>query len=182
LTDVELAERIAAGDSDAGKQLVRQYYPGLYRFLRQLTGRFDDAEDLAQLTLIRAHAACRRFDGRASFRTWLHRIAFHEFTRWRRRRRWNLSLSSAPPQDEKQYAKLVEADWLEKGLAKLPDGLRAAFLLHHVEELSIPEVALILGVPEGTVKSRLFHARKRLQVLLGEEANEVKNGKEAYEF
>jgi RNA polymerase sigma-70 factor (ECF subfamily) len=180
LTDTELALRIAAGNSEAVAELVKRYHSGLYRFLRQLTRSREDAEDLAQQTLIQARSAASRYDGRASMRTWLHRIAFHEFTRWRRRQRWHLGLAHVPPVHEKKFEAVVDASWLEDALATLPDGMRAAFLLHEVEELSVHEVATILRVPAGTVKSRLFHARERLRARLGDRP-EVVHGTELFE-
>ena len=68
---------------------------------------------------------------------------------------------------------MVEAKLLIDAIGKLPISLRSVFLLHLVEQLSIQEVASVLGVPEGTVKSRLYAARQRLQCLLGTEENYV---------
>jgi RNA polymerase sigma-70 factor (ECF subfamily) len=170
LTDHELAKRLASGDPEAVAAMVRTHHPALYRFLYQLTRSREDAEDLAIQTLQRAREAASRYDGRASMSTWLHRIAFHEFTRWRRRRRWHLGLRSVPPVEDPRFGAVIEAEWLLDALSKLPDGMRAAFLLHEVQGLSVPEVAITLGVPEGTVKSKLYHARERLRERLGNDA------------
>ncbi|AIE87435.1 RNA polymerase sigma factor, sigma-70 family [Fimbriimonas ginsengisoli Gsoil 348] len=160
--------------------MIRLYHAGLYRFLRQLTRSREDAEDLAQQTLIRARDGAGRFDARASMKTWLHSIAFHEFTRWRRRQRWHLGLAQAPPIEDRRFEAVLEAEWLEEALGSLPDGMRAVFLLHEIEQMPLAEVAAVLGVPVGTVKSRLFNAREKLRARLGDR-REVLHATEAYE-
>jgi len=180
VTDRELAEKIAVGDDGALTRLVDLYHAGLYRFLRHLTRSREDAEDLAQQTLIRARNAAHRYDGRASLKTWLHRIAFHEFTRWRRRQRWHVALKHVPAVEDPRFGAVVDAEWLATALATLPDGMRAAFLLYEVEDLSHAEIAQVLGIPDGTVKSRLFTARERLRARLGE-GREFTCGAEVYE-
>lgn len=161
--------------------MVRTHHASLYRFLYQLTGIQEDAEDLAIQALMRGRDAAGRYDGRAALSTWLHRIAFHEFTRWRRKRRWHLSLAAAPPVEEKRYRDVVDGQWIWEALRSLPDGMRAAFLLYEVQQLSVPEVAAVLRVPQGTVKSRLFHARERLRARLGDDNIEVTTRHEALE-
>lgn len=168
MTDLDLAARLAEGDSDAAERFVREHYSTLYRFLRPLTGRREDAEDLALQALQRGRQSIRRYDGRAPLRTWLHRIAYREFLRWRRRHRWHLSLFSAPPRVEAGYDRVVASEWMRHLLSQLPENQRIAFVLHEVQELPIEEVAEIMQTAIGTVKSRLYHARRRLQELIQE--------------
>jgi RNA polymerase sigma-70 factor (ECF subfamily) len=152
---------------------VREHYAPLYRFLRPLTGRREDAEDLALQTLQLGRTNIRRFDGRASLRTWLYRIAYREYLHWRRRQRWHLSLFSAPPHEESRYDAVLDADLLRTAIAQLPDPQRVAFVLSAVQEMSLEEIAAVTGVPLGTVKSRLHHARKRLQALIQDAPEEM---------
>jgi len=180
LNDLQLAQRIVEDDVEAVNELVRCHFPPLYRFLRQLTGRAEDAEDLAQQTLIRARRYAARYDGRSTLGTWLHRLAYREFTHWRRRQRWTLVLRQASPVMDRGFRQVEDAIWLEAGLIQLPDGHRATLLLVAVQGLSVEEAASVLGIPVGTVKSRLHHARKRLRELLGGE-QEAFNGSEALE-
>lgn len=168
MTDLDLAARLAEGDPDAAERLVREHYSTLYRFLRPLTGRREDAEDLALQALQRGRQSIRRYDGRAPLRTWLHRIAYREFLRWRRRHRWHLSLFAAPPRAEAGYDRVLASEWLRELLNQLPDPQRVAFVLHEVQEMPLEEVAEITETPIGTVKSRLHHARRRLQALIQE--------------
>lgn len=169
--DLALARRLAERDPIAMEQLVDRHHAPVYRFLKHLTRRVEDAEDLAQVTILRAVSSAGRYDGRASLRTWLLSIAFREFCRFRRRRLWLPLLTDRPSPDV--FGRLNDGEAILTALSGLPDASRAVFLLHHVEELPVAEVAQVLGIPEGTVKSRLFAARARLRTLLGEEENHV---------
>lgn len=154
-------------DPVALELLVARHHVPIYRFLRHLTRRVEDAEDLTQATIMRAVNGAGRYDGRAPMRTWLLAIAFHEYGRFRRRRLWLPLMTDRPAKDE--FGRVHDGEVLLAALAKLPEASRAVFLLHHVEELPVAEIAQALGIPEGTVKSRLFAARERLRTLLGEE-------------
>lgn len=160
--------RILDGDRAAGERLVSEHYPRISRLLRHLTGSADAAEDLAQQTLVKAWQALATFRGDSSLATWLHRIAYHEYTHWLRARREHAPIEAAGDLPDARAAPGVEAVLLRQALAQLPLEQREAFHLYHVQELSIVEVAVVLDVPAGTVKSRLFHARRRLRELLGE--------------
>ena len=162
LTDVDVAKRIEAGDIVATESFVDENYAAVLRFLRQLTGHVQEAEDLTQQAFVKAKQQIGSFRGDASLRSWLFRIAFHEYTHWKRRRRPTTSLDLAPVHIESGYESVLDAEALLSALSRLPGSLRAAFLLHEVQELPICEVARVLRVPQGTVKSRLFHARRKL--------------------
>lgn len=164
--DLELARRIGARNPDALDDLVDRYHTPVYRFLRHLTRSVEDAEDLAQATLIRAMQGAGRYDGRAPLRSWLYGIAFREFGRWRRRRLWLPLPSTVAAPDE--MGRIADAEVLLLAVAQMPQPMAAAWLLHEVEGLSVAEVAEALAIPEGTVKSRLHSARHKLRALLTE--------------
>jgi len=166
--DEAFVERLRDRNPAAMEELVTRHHRGLYRFLYGLSRCAEDAEDLTQQTLVRAIEAIHRYDGRAALRTWLFGIAFREFCKLRRRRQWLPLLGDRPTGDD-PFGRLVEAQALLDALAKLSNDAKGVFLLHHVEGMTIPEIAETLNVPEGTVKSRLFTARERLRTLLGEE-------------
>lgn len=165
MDDLTLARRLSVKDDEAGRLLIDLHYVAIYRFLHQLARRVHDAEDLAQQTMIRVLNGANRYDGRTSFRAWALGIAFHEYTRWRRRKPWLPLLNDQPAPSPD----LIEAQALLNALKRLSPNEQAVFLLHHVEELPLAEIAAILRIPEGTVKSRLHAARIRLRTLLGEE-------------
>src|SRR5947199_10358965 len=77
--DARLVEQLQQGDAEAGRRFVRDYYPGVYRYLLSLTGRREMAEDLAQETFFQAWRCLDTFEDRSSLRAWLHRIAHREF-------------------------------------------------------------------------------------------------------
>lgn len=164
-----------SGDRSAGEQFVTTYYARIERLLCCLTGKAEVARDLTQQAFVKAWQALPGFAYQASLATWLHKIAYHEYTHWLR------------DKDKREHASLEAAwdipapssltDWgivlLPEALAQLTDDLREAFLLYYVQELSVPEVANILNIPRGTVKSRLFTARQRLRELLDQAMQET---------
>lgn len=162
LSDRRLVRRILEGDTDAAESLVRQHYPGIHRFLRHLTQSPEDALDLVQQTFIRARESLPSFRRECPLRSWLYRIAYREYLHWLRTRTRKPETSL----NEEIVAKQMLSDdalVLADAIQDLPEELRGAFLLREVEQLSVKEVAEALDIPEGTVKSRCYLARKRLQ-------------------
>lgn len=165
MDDLTLAQQISANEPRALDELVEQHHSAIFRFLVQLTRHREDAEDLTQLTLVRAIKGAGRFDGRASLRAWLLGIAFREFTKHRRRRAW-LPLLTDIVASNQDFESVNNSQALLLALAKLKPESRAMFLMHYVEEVPIAEIATALNIPEGTVKSRLHTIRTQLQTYL----------------
>ena len=164
---------MVSGDKAAGEEFVRRYYARIERLLRCLTGSPDTARDLTQQTFVKAWQALPGFKHEASLQTWLHRIAYHEYTHWLRDRRDHAPLEAAhdmPDLSANTLVNNVVNDWgmalLPNALAQLSEDLRDTFLLFYVQELSVAEVASVMNAPRGTVKSRLFTARQKLRGLL----------------
>lgn len=166
MRDTAWIKLIVSGDRAAGEQFVSRHYPIIYRMLRHLTNRADVAEDLTQQTFVEAWKALASYRGKSSLSTWLHSIAYHQYTHWLRARHDHAPLEEADrvaaPQDDTLWGSIV----LPRALAQLSAELRETFLLYHIQELSVPEIALVLEIPRGTVKSRLFVARQRLRDML----------------
>jgi len=178
-----LTKRILNGDSNAAERLVKEHYPRILRFTRHLTGSRTEAEDLTQQTFLKAKEAMAGFRHDSSVSTWLHRIAYREFTHLIRDRR---ETTGALPEGSACYAgRSEDAVILNAAIAELPQELRETFVLREIQELSVREVAAILEIPEGTVKSRNHTARERLrQRLVGtweatEDANSIGGQREA---
>ncbi len=167
---------MVSGDRYAGEQFVQTYYARIERLLRCLTGSPDTARDLTQQTFVKAWQALPAFKFEASLQTWLHRIAYHEYTHWLRDRRDHAPIEAAHHIADTS-ANAVVNDWgivlLPDALAQLSEELRDTFLLFYVQELSVKEVADVLNVPRGTVKSRLFTARQQLRGLLEREMRDT---------
>ena len=158
-------------------ELVERYQPRIFRVLVGWTGDEGAADNLTQETFLRAYRARGSFRGESAVSTWLHRIAVrvaqdHEKNRkagfWRRLVRWGGDETpEEPPEDlwgrqagcpERDLLAREEVDRLRRLVAELPAGQRAVFQLRFVEEMSVAEVAEVLGLKPGTVKAQLHRA------------------------
>jgi RNA polymerase sigma-70 factor, ECF subfamily len=156
-----LIRAAAAGDLGAFESLVRAYQEPVWRFLRRLLGDAGVAEDVAQETFLRVFRRLPTFAFEAKFSTWVFQIARNagvDELRSVRRRIRLASLTRPPPAVGMPEARAE----IDAALASLPVDLREAILLIEVLGLRYREVARVLGVPEGTVKSRVSSARSRL--------------------
>jgi RNA polymerase sigma-70 factor, ECF subfamily len=163
------------------ERLVEDHYDDVFRFLRHLTRHTQEAEDLTQQTFIRASKALDKYDGRSSLVTWLHRIAFREFLNWRRGRRLLIGLNPFLGSQDPRIAQVLDTEILLQALSKLPPKTSATFLLIEVQQLSIEEAGTVLGIPAGTVKSRLHDARRRLRTQLCTANEDTTHTREIYE-
>lgn len=175
MSDLEIARQIAEGDSDAAERFVRTHYPFVFRLMRHLTRSREDAEDLTQQAFVTVREKIAYYRGGASLKTWLHRVAFNEYAQWKRNRRHTVPLMTDHGSDEPGFGACIVGESLLSALAALPDKLRETFILHEVDELPVADVAQVLRVPAGTVKARLFYARKRLRVSLQDGAEAHSN-------
>ncbi|GAG36674.1 unnamed protein product, partial [marine sediment metagenome] len=170
------------GDQQAYRYLFGRYRQQAYRLAYHFLGRTDDAADAVQDSFIKAFKALERFEGRAKFSTWLMRIVTNTCLDRMRSKAADatvplsdemarmMSESSQPmrragrPEEAMEYGELSAA--LAGALQKLSSEHRTVFVLHADQELTYREIAEMLGISEGTVMSRLYHARKNLQRLL----------------
>lgn len=169
--DQDIIELIRRGHRDgAFEELLQRYQGKVYRLCCALLGNRTQAEDAAQESLIRVWKALERYDGRAALSSWIYAIARNRCLTALERRRtldaWQepgeaaeTAPAAAEPSDEhaQQLRELVEL---------LPERLRRVLLLYYYEERSVGEVALMLGWPQGTVKTALFRARAALAEML----------------
>lgn len=156
-----------AGDPAAFHALVNRYGPELFRLALSLSGHRADAEDLCQETFVAAFRGIRSFGGRSSLKTWLTRILMRRASRlWKRRRRARDTISIEQADqlsiDASTATTNRRLDVLEV-VRTLPPEFRDAIVLRELEGLSYQEIADVLGVPRGTVESRLFRARALLR-------------------
>lgn len=157
--DPAVVRAAAAGDVDAFARLVRTYQTAVWRFLRHLVADGALAEDLTQETFLRVHRRLGSFDGRSRFSTWLFRVARNvgiDELRARERRGRSVAIDAGPlPSPELGHELRAALDSLELDL-------REALLAVEVLGVTYREAAVMLGVPTGTVKSRVHRARERL--------------------
>ncbi len=165
---MELARGVACNDDASVAAFFRAYHAGVYRYMLCLTDSVEDAEDLAQDSLLQAKAHIRSYRGESGLKTWVHRVAYHTFTHWSRRRKPRVPLTSDLVLHEKSFGEIDAAQSLLKAISQIGSALAQPLVLQEISDLSVEEIARILDIPEGTVKSRLFTARQRLRHLLGE--------------
>jgi RNA polymerase sigma-70 factor (ECF subfamily) len=170
-TDADLLHAHVAGDPHAFGELVRRHRDRLWAVALRTLGDREEAADALQEALISAYRAADRFRGDAAVTTWLHRIVVNAcLDRARRRQaRPALALADLPPNRE-PAAVLPDQDTAREvwaALAQLPVEQRVPLVLLEIQGYSVAEIAEILGVAEGTVKSRCARGRARLAVLLG---------------
>lgn len=138
---------------------------------RRLTGRADEAEDLVQETLLRAFRYAHRYQPGSNARAWLNRILHRvrlDALRGRGRRLPTVALEDEdPPVGAAQEWLVSGGDALERALASLPEPYRSAVVLRDLKELSYDEIAEVLGIPIGTVMSRIHRGRAILRTALG---------------
>lgn len=173
--DRALVDRCRAGDLGAFEELYRQHSGKLFSLACRMLGNPSDAEDLLQNIFLQAHRKLDGFRGDSALGTWLYRLAMNQCLDYLRSRtaRTNQvtdTLDEEPGWYEPGQRGLAEQTVskidIERALARLPEGCRAAFVLHDIEGLEHREVAGILGIAEGTSKSQVHKARLRLRALL----------------
>jgi RNA polymerase sigma-70 factor (ECF subfamily) len=171
-TDQLIIHRVLAGNRDAFKTLITRYSDPLYRHALCMTGSPDVAEDILQVSFVKAYQHLAEVRGR--FDAWVFRIVANGCKDWLKNiRRQHLSYdeddqpsSYATPDEELDRTEL-RSD-LDRALATLPASLREAFVMKHVEGRSYEEMADLLGTTVGALKMRVHRAREALQALLEE--------------
>jgi len=172
MEDAELAALAHAGDRDAFGELVRRYAGQARRVARALLGNEADADDAAQDGFLAALKNLGRYDPSRPFGPWILRIVANAATDRRRRRKVRAAEPIPPhtaavdqsPEQSAAWAEFKVA--LETALSELPERRRMAVVLFDVEGYSHQEIAEMLGVPVGTVRSDVFHARRSLREAL----------------
>ena len=166
--DAALLRAHVAGDRDAFGELVRRHRDRLWAVALRTLGDREEAADAVQDAMISAFRSADRFRGDAAVTTWLHRIVVNACLDRIRRRQARPSVPLADTDPAPAVA--VDSDTaldVRAALARLPEEQRIALILVDVQGYPVSEVAAILRVPEGTVKSRCARGRARLAALLG---------------
>lgn len=159
-----LEQRAASGDLEAMGEIVRRHYGDVYRFLLNRMPLLD-AEDATQETFLIAGKRLRTFRWDSTMKTWLFGIAIN-VARNRSRKRENPLPNVSDVECPDPTDGLIAAGVLKDALSKLSSEHREVVLLHEMDGLNYEECAQVLGVPAGTVKSRLHHAFRRLRELI----------------
>jgi len=180
-SDKTLVERASAGNREALDVLLDRHADRVHAICRRIVLDEQDALDATQEALIAVARGITRFDGRAAFTTWLHRIATNAALDELRRRKRRV-LTTTPRDDlpdagastvEHRVAAKLDVD---AALSQVPEDFRVAVVLRDLCDLDYPEIAEVLGVPAGTVKSRISRGRRALATLLGNQDDRLDVG------
>ena len=177
-----LLQKAQEGDRKAFEALVALHSRGVYNLALGYTGRHHDAEEIAQTVFVKVWKALPQFRGASAFTTWLYRLTLNPSTdhyRRERKRRGDLSLDDpdlspirdAAPSPEEIVIQREEEAILRKALAELPEQHRVILILREMDGLDYQEIAQVLDLEMGTVKSRLARARRALREKLLAEGN-----------
>jgi RNA polymerase sigma-70 factor (ECF subfamily) len=171
--DAELLGRVVDGDHEAFSQIMRNHEDRVFSVCLRIMGEREQALDATQETFLTAFRKAEQFKGEAALGTWIYRIAVntcYDLLRKQKRRQTDPLPDHLEPAD---YAaeNAVESAGLrheiQQALAAIPEDFRVAIILSDVEGMGLPDVADVLGIPVGTVKSRIFRGRRLLARQLG---------------
>ena len=182
VSELDLVKRCQAGQAEAFDELVTRYQTRIFAMIYNMVHNEQDAWDLAQESFIKAWKSIKRFRGRSSFYTWIYRIVMNVTIDWLRKKQVKgagmefddaLQLKEIDPASktvpkadplphERMERREIRAK-IDKAIAQLSPEHRAVILMKEIEEMQYHEIAETLGCSIGTVMSRLFYARKKLQ-------------------
>ena len=182
-----IVRKVLQGDVNAFEKLVTEYEKAVYAIAQRMTGNPEDAADMTQETFIKAYNSLGSFRGDSKFSVWLYRIATNvclDFLRSRSRKP-TVSLSMEDDDGEEMQLDIADEsaspemllergltrDAVRRGLNALPPDYKQILLLREIQGLSYDEISDVLDLEVGTVKSRIFRARKRLCAFLMEDGN-----------
>ncbi|MEO5895069.1 MAG: RNA polymerase sigma factor [Vicinamibacterales bacterium] len=173
--EMALIERCRRGDLGAFEEIYKAHSGKLYSLACRMLGNPTEAEDLLQEIFLSAHRKLEGFRGESALGTWLYRLATNQCLDYLRSRAARSNQLTDTIDDDPTLLdarsrgiadRTVAKMDLERAVAQLPEGARAAFVLHDVQGLEHREVAAALGIAEGTSKSQVHKARLRLRALL----------------
>jgi len=182
VTDRALAERHRYGDPEAFSEIYRTYEDMVFNLSLRLSGDPDRAADLTQEVFLRVYRHLEGFRGRSSLKTWIYRVAVNHCRSRLRRRVFRLEPFERTTDDRDPMAEVADSRRdpeelalagdaeriVQRALGELPRSFREAVVLRDIEGLSYEEIAEVLGVRIGTVRSRIARGRRRLSDLLTE--------------
>lgn len=185
LSDEVLVQRVLRSEHALFEVLMRRHNQRLFRVARAIVRDGDEAEDVMQEAYVQAFTKLAQFEGRSKFSTWLTRIAVHEALARVRKRRPAVDPDGEPmesdlpsPEDTASHHEL--ASLLEPLVDALPEAFRVVFVMRVAEGLSAAECAECLEIPEETVRTRFFRARRMLQLEI--ESKLLASGETLYDF
>lgn len=185
--EAAIVRKVLGGDANAFETLVLEYEKNVYNIALRMTGNSEDAADMTQEAFIKAYNSLQSFRGDSKFSVWLYRIVSNVCLDFLRSKNRKPTVSLSVEDDDGEDAQLDVADEsqspellldrkltrdsVRRGLDSLPPDYRQILLLREIQGLSYDEIAQALSLEVGTVKSRIFRARKRLCTFLIDDGN-----------
>ena len=185
--ELTIIRRVQHGDTEAFSMLVAAYEKNVFNVALQMTGNREDAQDMAQEAFLKAYSSLSSFRGDSKFSSWLYRIVSNVCLDFRRRQGRRPSSSLTVEDDEGESLELDIADEsqspeallerkltreaVRRGLDELPEDQRQILLLREIQQMSYEEIGETMNLEPGTVKSRIFRARKKLCAFLLKDGN-----------
>jgi RNA polymerase sigma-70 factor (ECF subfamily) len=185
VSELELVRRCQAGRTEAFDELVTRYRTRIFAMIYNMVHNEQDAWDLAQDSFLKAWKSIKRFRGKSSFYTWMYRIVMNVTIDWLRKKQIkgagaefddsiqlkeiDPASKTVPKADPLPHTRMERSEIrarIDEAIKQLSPDHRAVILMKEVEEMQYHEIAETLGCSIGTVMSRLFYARKKLQNLL----------------
>ena len=187
VSEKKIIEKVLGGDANAFEELVLKYEKTVYNLALRMVGDRDDAFDMTQEAFIKAYGSLSSFRGDSKFSVWIYRITTNvclDFLRSKSpKQQVSLTVSDDDDEDaqldipdpsstpEQQLIKKMSMQSVEEGLKTLPDKQRQILVMRELGGMSYAEIGKALSLEEGTVKSRIFRARKRLCTFLLDSGN-----------
>ena len=174
--EAELLARVVKGDHDAFTEIMRSHEDRVFSVCLRIMGSRDQALDATQETFLTTFRKAGQFKGNSALGTWIYRIAVntcYDQLRKQRRRKTDPLPDHLDPADHSAEDAVDAAGLrpeIQEALAAIPDDFRTAVILSDIEGMALPEVAEILEIPVGTVKSRVFRGRRLLARELGNQS------------
>lgn len=166
MTDFDLINACLGNDRSAQRILYDRYKRAMYTLAYRFTSDFDDANDVLQDTFLDVFCKLETFKGESTIGAWIRVILVRKaYKRLNKPKLWELP-AEIPENGDVIWSNSMDGEYLEKAILSLPEGFRMVFTLIEIEGYSHKEVANILGISEGTSKSQLFYAKKRLREIL----------------
>lgn len=186
VSEKKIIEKVLGGDANAFEELVLKYEKTVYNLALRMVGDRDDASDMTQEAFIKAYGSLSSFRGDSKFSVWIYRITTNvclDFLRSKSRKQQvsltvsdddedaQLDIPDPKADPEQQLIKKISMQSVEEGLKTLPDKQRQILVMRELGGMSYAEIGKALSIEEGTVKSRIFRARKRLCIFLLDSGN-----------
>lgn len=178
-TEIELVRQMQQGNTDAFDQIFELYKNKLFRMAYLISGNYADSEDIVQETFVKCYCSCKNLKDCSSFSSWLYRILTRIAWRYGKKHRREEPVEdlyeNGEPESSEIPLELIlkneEQSQIYSAIQCLEQKQRTVIILYYFNQLSTKEISRVMGCMEGTVKSRLYTARKNLEHSLGQEVS-----------